>query len=144
MPPDVPQLRRLIVLTLLWRFPLAPPGATRERRVNRKRGNCGREMTANFADKWRFRCQCRDLLHAANLRHGNDCFTSPLKEGTLMIFSPWNIRRLRPGSNPRTWVPEASEAALSHPLIWIHPFLTVTTVFFLFYPFQLFCQKNYP
>jgi hypothetical protein len=27
MPPDVPQPCRLIILTLLWRFPLAPPGA---------------------------------------------------------------------------------------------------------------------
>jgi len=30
----------------------------------------------------------RDLLHAANLRHGSDGFTSPPKEGVLRIFSP--------------------------------------------------------
>jgi hypothetical protein len=30
----------------------------------------------------------RDLLHAANLRHGTDGFTSPPKEGMLRIFSP--------------------------------------------------------
>ena len=30
----------------------------------------------------------RDLLHAANLRHGTDGFTSPPKEGVLSIFSP--------------------------------------------------------
>jgi hypothetical protein len=28
----------------------------------------------------------RDLLHAANLRHGTDGFTSPLKEGVLRII----------------------------------------------------------
>ena len=28
----------------------------------------------------------RDLLHAANLRHGTDGFTSPLKEGVLRIL----------------------------------------------------------
>ena len=28
----------------------------------------------------------RDLLHAANLRHGTDGFTSPPKEGVLRIF----------------------------------------------------------
>jgi hypothetical protein len=28
------------------------------------------------------------LLHAAKLRHGTDCFTSPLKEGMMWIFSP--------------------------------------------------------
>jgi hypothetical protein len=38
-----------------------------------------------------------NLLHAANLRHGD-----------LRIFSPEKIRRLRPGLNPRTRVPEAS------------------------------------
>jgi hypothetical protein len=27
-----------------------------------------------------------DLLHAANLRHGTEGFTSPPKEGVLMIF----------------------------------------------------------
>ena len=30
----------------------------------------------------------RDLLHAANLRHGTDGFISPPKEGVLRIFSP--------------------------------------------------------
>jgi hypothetical protein len=88
----------------------------------------------------------RDLLHAANLRHGTDGFTSPPKEGMLRFFfcpeksdvfglvrtreigyfalkiptvsagfelvnlgiSPWKIWRLRSGSNPRTWVLEAS------------------------------------
>jgi len=29
----------------------------------------------------------RDLLHAANLRHGTDGFTSPPMEGVLRIFS---------------------------------------------------------
>jgi hypothetical protein len=28
------------------------------------------------------------LLHAVNLRHGTDGFTSPPKEGVLRIFSP--------------------------------------------------------
>jgi hypothetical protein len=40
---------------------------------------------------------------------GQDGFTSPPKEGALRIFlSPLKIRRLRPGLNPRTWVPKAS------------------------------------
>jgi hypothetical protein len=30
----------------------------------------------------------RDLLHAANLRHGTDGFTSSQKEGMLRIFPP--------------------------------------------------------
>jgi hypothetical protein len=31
-------------------------------------------------------CNSRDLLHAANLRHGTDSFTSSSKEGVLRIF----------------------------------------------------------
>ena len=63
----------------------------------------------------------RDLLHAANLRHGTDAFTSPLKEGVL---------RLQPGLNPQTWVPKASRLPLDHQsrkVIW----LQTATVFWL-------------
>ena len=56
----------------------------------------------------------RDLLHAVNLRHGTDGFTSPQKEGLLRIFSPWKIQRLRSGLNPRTCVPKASTLLLDH------------------------------
>jgi hypothetical protein len=56
-----------------------------------------------------FHGKCTDLLHAAKLRHGTDGFTSPPKEGMLRIFFfAQKIRRLQPGLNPRTWVPEAS------------------------------------
>ena len=61
-----------------------------------------------------FRVAFRNLLHAVNLRHGTDGFTSPPKEGVLRIFSPWKIRRLRPGLKPRTWVPKASTLPLDH------------------------------
>ena len=30
------------------------------------------------------------------------------------FFSPWKIRRFRPGLNPRTWVPKASTLPLDH------------------------------
>ena len=56
----------------------------------------------------------RDLLHAANLRHGTGGFTSSPKEGVLRIFSPLKIRRLRRGLNPRTWVLKASTLPLDH------------------------------
>jgi hypothetical protein len=50
------------------------------------------------------------LLHAANLRHGTDGFTSPTNEGVLRIFSPLKIRRLW----PRTWVLKASTLPPDH------------------------------
>ena len=55
-----------------------------------------------------FHGKCRDLLHAADLRHGTDGFTSPPKEGMLRMFFARKIRGLQQGLNPRTWVPEAS------------------------------------
>ena len=36
------------------------------------------------------------------------------KEGLLRISSPWKIWRLRPGLNPRTWVPKASTLHPDH------------------------------
>ena len=61
-----------------------------------------------------FHVTFRDLIHAVNLRHGTDGFTSPPEEGVLSIFSPWKIQRLRSGLNQRTWVPKASTLPLDH------------------------------
>jgi len=46
----------------------------------------GREMFKQMSSRIRLPRNCRDLLHAANLRHGTDGFTSPTKEGVLRIF----------------------------------------------------------
>ena len=68
-----------------------------------------------MGEKWCLRYAPRVLLHAANLRHGTDNFTSLPKEGVLRIFyRPLKIQRLRPGLNPRTWVSEASTLPLHH------------------------------
>ena len=41
-----------------------------------------------FCRKWRLPRHFWILLHAVNLRHGTDGFTSPPKKGVLRIFSP--------------------------------------------------------
>ena len=41
-----------------------------------------------FCRKWRLPRYFWAILHAVNLRHGTDGFTSPPKEGALRIFSP--------------------------------------------------------
>ena len=46
----------------------------------------GREMLRQISSRIRLPHNSRDLLHAANLRHGTNGFTSPRKEGVLMIF----------------------------------------------------------
>jgi hypothetical protein len=48
----------------------------------------GEKWPINFACDPDFHVNRRDLLHAANLRHATDGFTSPPKEGMLWIFSP--------------------------------------------------------
>jgi hypothetical protein len=52
-----------------------------------ERWNCGRVCCPVILPKWRLFTPFRDLLHAANLRHGTDGFTSPPKESMLKIFS---------------------------------------------------------
>jgi hypothetical protein len=47
----------------------------------------GEKWPVNFACSSDFHVNHRGLLHAANLRHGTDGFTSPPKEGMLWIFS---------------------------------------------------------
>ena len=55
----------------------------------RERWNCGRERCpVVIFPEFRLPRKFRDLLHAANLRHGTDGFTSSPKEGVLRIFSP--------------------------------------------------------
>ena len=71
-------------------------------------------LMRQISSRIRLPLNSKDLLHAANLRHGTDGFTSPPKEGMLKIFSPLKIRRLRSGLNPRTWVPKASTLPLDH------------------------------
>jgi len=84
-----------------------------------ERWNCGRERCpVVILPKFRLPLKFMDILHAANLRHGTDGFTSPPKEGVL---------RLRPGLNPQTWVLKASTLPLDHRSQW-----TVYTIFKIF------------
>ena len=98
-------------------------------------GNRGRECCPVILPNLTSSTPFRDLLHAANLRHGTDGFTSPLKEGVLRIFLPLKIRRLRPGLNPRTWVLKASTLPLDHrPCIYTTTNLCEMKAFFNYLP----------
>jgi hypothetical protein len=81
-----------------------------------------RNLTSNSAQNANFHVHSRGLLHAVNLQHGTDGFTSPPKEGALRNFLPLKIRRLQPGLNPRTLVLKANTLPLDHrsfPLYYI-------------------------
>jgi hypothetical protein len=110
--PDAPRPYERALCALILVSPITSRGAPRpamwETSISEGK-KYGREMVdpilptaSDFHDK------CRDLLYATKLRHLTDSFTSPLKEGMLRIFFFLLIRRLQPGLNPRTWVPEAS------------------------------------
>jgi hypothetical protein len=77
-----------------------PPRPPRHERSQRQKVELwARILSRNFAEMTTS-TPFRDLLHTANLRHGTDGFTSPLKEGMLRIFLPLKILRLQPGLNP--------------------------------------------
>ena len=70
-----------------------PTSATRRHHARAPSGgrwNCGREMSGKFCLNSDFHVTFRDLLHALDLRHGTDGFTSSPKEGVLRIFSSKN------------------------------------------------------
>ena len=61
----------------------------------------GREMADEFCLQMPdFHVTFSDLLHAVNLRHRTDGFTSPPKEGGLRIFSPSKIPTASVGFEP--------------------------------------------
>ena len=101
--------RRLIVQTLVFSRSYLHRRVSPPETLVVKGELLGREMAGEFCLKMPdFHVTFRDLLHAVNIRRGTNGFISLPKEGVLRIFSPWKIRRLRPGLNPRTWVPKAS------------------------------------
>jgi hypothetical protein len=81
-----------------------------ERQTSSKEmGNYGREMSGEFC-----RQIASSMLFEGIFNMPQICDMEPtallLRRGSKAedFFSPWKIRQLRPGSNPRTWVPEAS------------------------------------
>ena len=91
-PLDVPTFSARCLHVQRRERPLTAEGGTLRRR----------EMFRQISSRIRLPRNSKNLLHAANLRHGTDGFTSPPKEGVLRIISPLKIRWLRPGLYQRT------------------------------------------
>ena len=78
---------RLPLLSPAFRRPHLRYVPSRERPLTAEGGTLrGREMFRQISSRIRLPRNSRDLLHAANLRHGTDGFTSPPKEDVLKIF----------------------------------------------------------
>jgi hypothetical protein len=70
------------------RHQVSPTSETTRANPSSGRWNYGRENFRELCRKWRLPRHFWGFLHAVNLRHGTDGFTSPPKEGVLRIFSP--------------------------------------------------------
>ena len=81
-------------------------------------------MGEKCSDKFRLESEFQVILGIFYMPqiYSTDGFTSPPKEGVLRTFSPLKIRRLRPGLNPRTWVPKATSRS---PKPLLHPPTTI-------------------
>jgi hypothetical protein len=82
LPLDVPTFSARCLHVQRRERPLAAEGETL----------CGREMFRQISPRIRLPRNSKDLLHAANLRHGTDAFTSPPKNPTTSAgFEPANL-----------------------------------------------------
>ena len=70
------------------------------------RQNYRRQMAGQFCLWFRLPRKPRVLWHAAQICDMGDGFISPRQGRHAVDFFARKIRRLRPGSNPRSWVPE--------------------------------------
>ena len=77
---------------------------------NSQRWNCGRECCPVIFAEMTTSTPFRDLLHAANLRHGTDGFTSPPKEGVLRNFFALKNPKASAGFEPANLGTEGQHA----------------------------------
>jgi hypothetical protein len=109
--PEVLQPWRLIVRARLWKFPLVPPGAPTPtwQTSSRERRTVGEKCLVNSAVKQRVPRYLKGSFTFCKSATWDLMALLPLRRKACCgFFSPWKIWRLRPGSNPWTWVPEAS------------------------------------
>jgi hypothetical protein len=89
-----------------------------------KGGKLGREMANRFCLGTQLPCNHKGYLTCHKSATRANGFTSLLKDGMLRIFTPKKIRRLWPGLNPWTRVPEASMLTTRPPKLLL-PSVTV-------------------
>ena len=93
-----------------------------------ERWNCGRESCPVSLPKFRLPPIIRDLLHAANLRHGTDGFTSPPKEGVVRVFRPKNPTASA-GFEPANFGTKGQHATTRPPKLLLHQHFTKNNLY---------------
>ena len=90
--------------------------ATWETSISERR-NYGWEMAGQFCLWFRLPRKPRVLWHAAHICDMGDGFTSPPRKACCGFFRPKNPTAS--GSNPRSWVPEASMLTTRPPKLYV-------------------------
>jgi hypothetical protein len=104
-------LSRLIVLTTLLVLPFISIGAPCQMAWETcisERGNYRREITGQFSRNSATSMSLSGSLTCCKAATWDRWLYFPSEGRNAEDFFAWKIRRLWPGLNPRTWVPEAS------------------------------------
>ena len=92
------------------------------------RWNYGREISENFCRKWRLPRHFWVLLHLRKFTTWDRRLYFPSEGRRAEDFFARKIRRLRPGLNPRTWVPKTSTLTSRPPKPLISFHITINNV----------------
>jgi hypothetical protein len=90
------------------------PHASPRKSTQRRKVKLWAKNVPKFCLNADFHVTFRDLLHAVKLRHGTDGLYFHSEGRRAEDFFTLKIQRLRPGVNPRTWVPKASTLPRDH------------------------------
>ena len=136
MPPDALQPKAYCTNPCLYSFLLTPPGVSNRDPSSGWRNYLGEKWPMNFTWKYPTSTNIQGSFTCRKSTTWDKRIYSP-SEGVL---SSWKIRRLRPGLNPRTWVPNASTLPLDHRNRFIHG--NVIYIYINIYPTLLCIQSE--
>jgi len=91
---------------------LASPGVSPRESTQRQKVELWARNVRKFCLNADFHVTFGGLLHAVKLRHGHRRLYLPFEGRRAEDFFALKTRRLRPGANPRCWVPKASTLRL--------------------------------
>ena len=109
MPPDALQPKACCTNPGLQTFLLAPSGVSTRDPSSERRKYLGEKCTVIWTESCDFHAYTFGFFYKPQIFDMGQTALLHFRRKTCWgFFSPWKIRRLRPGLNPRTWVPKAS------------------------------------
>ena len=116
MPPDALQPKAYCTNAGLQSFLLAPPGVSTRDPSSERRNYLGEKSPVISTESCDFHAYTFGFFYMPQISDMGQTALLPFRRKACwgFFFSPWKIRRLRPGLNPRTWVPKASTLPLDY------------------------------